>query len=71
MLNTVNKAIERACALETAFSIEMDLSTYSILPGYLQNMNGGIVPAKTNLVMYQPAYTAIQQTYEPIEQMIE
>ena len=71
MPGTVEEVITRAAALETAFSMEMDLSAYSLLPGYLQNMNGGMVPAKTNLAMYQPAYVATQQTHEPIEQMVE
>jgi len=69
MPNTVDEAMEKARALETAFSMGMDLSSYSMLPGYLQNMNGGMVPAKTNLAMYQPAYMATQQ--EPIDQLVE
>ena len=69
MPTTVNEAMEKARALETAFSMGMDLSSYSMLPGYIQNMNGGMVPAKTNLAMYQPAYMATQQ--EPIDQLVE
>ena len=69
MPNTVDEAMAKARALETAFSMGMELSAYSMLPGYLQNMNGGMVPAKTNLAMYQPAYVATQQ--EPIDQMVE
>jgi hypothetical protein len=71
MPTTVEEAIEKARALETAFSMGMDLSAYSMLQGYLPNMNGGMIPAKTNLAMYQSAYTATQQTSEPVEQMIE
>ena len=71
MPGIIKEVITCAAALETAFSMEMDLSAYSLLPGYLQNMNGGMVPAKTNLAMYQPAYVATQQTHEPIEQMVE
>src|ERR1700722_6975430 len=71
MPGTVEEVIIRAAALETAFSMGMNLSAYSLLPGYLQNMNRRMVLAKTNLAMYQPAYVAIQQIYEPIEQMVE
>src|ERR1700722_11688753 len=49
----------------------MDLSAYSMMQGYLPNMNGGMVPAKTNMAMYQPAYTVQQQNTESIEQLIE
>jgi Retrotransposon gag protein len=52
MPNNVNEAMKKAHALETAFSIRMDLSAYSIMPEYLPNMNGGMVPAKTNMAMY-------------------
>lgn len=69
MPETPEEAIEKARALETAFSMGMDLSAHSMLPGYLQNMNGGMVPAKTNVAMYQPAYIAKQE--ESIEQLIE
>ena len=65
----VEAAMEKARALETAFSIGMDLSAYSMLPGYLPNMNGGMVPAKTNMAMYQPAY--LVKPEESLEQMIE
>ncbi|EXX60232.1 hypothetical protein RirG_181820 [Rhizophagus irregularis DAOM 197198w] len=57
MPQTVEKAMEKAQALETAFSMGIDLSVYSMMPGYLQNMNGGMIPARTNLAMYQPAYS--------------
>ena len=52
MPSTVEKVITCATALETAFSISMDLLVYSLLPGYLQNMNRRMVLAKTNLAMY-------------------
>ena len=71
MPRTAEEAMEKARALETAFSMGMELSAYSMLSGYLQNMNGGMVPAKTNLAMYQPTYTATQQFGEPIEQLVE
>src|SRR6202034_258390 len=71
MPGTAEEAMEKARALETAFSMGMELSAYSMLPGYLQNMNGGMVPAKTNLAMYQPTYTAMQQFGEPIDQLVE
>ncbi|RGB33554.1 hypothetical protein C1646_761543 [Rhizophagus diaphanus] len=45
MPQTVEEAIEKAQALETAFSMGIDLSVYSMIPGYLQNMNGGMIPA--------------------------
>ncbi|CAB5180908.1 unnamed protein product [Rhizophagus irregularis] len=51
MLQTVEEAMEKAQALETAFSMGMDLSVYSMMPGYLQNMNGGMIPARTNLAI--------------------
>ena len=35
MPNTVDEAMEKARALETAFSMGMNLSSYSMLPGYL------------------------------------
>ena len=69
MPQNVKEAINKAKAIETAFSIGMDLSAYSMLPGYLQSMNGGMVPARTNMAMYQPSYTAVQQ--EITEQLIE
>ncbi|CAB5201345.1 unnamed protein product [Rhizophagus irregularis] len=45
MPQTVEEAMEKAQALETAFSMGMDLSVYLMMPGYLQNMNGGMIPA--------------------------
>ena len=71
MPQTVEEAMEKARAIETAFSIGMDLSAYSMLPGYLQNLGGGMLPAKANIALYQPTYTASQQQQEPIEQIIE
>ena len=56
MPDSVEEAIEKARAVETAFSIGMDLSAYSMLPGYLTNMNAGMLPAKANVVLYQTAY---------------
>ncbi len=47
----------------------MDLLAYSMLSGYLQSMNGGMVPAQTNMAMYQPSYIAVQQ--ETTEQLIK
>ncbi|PKC03715.1 hypothetical protein RhiirA5_423366, partial [Rhizophagus irregularis] len=35
MPQTVEEAMEKAQALETAFSMGMDLSVYSMMPGYL------------------------------------
>ena len=71
MPENVGEAMEKAYALETAFSMGMELSAYSMLPGYLQNMNGGMVPARTNMAVYQPAYSMQQQINEPMEQIIE
>ena len=71
MPNFVEEAIEKARAVETAFSIGMDLSAYSILPGYLNNMGGGMmVPAKANLALYQPAYVNSSVNNESLEQKI-
>src|SRR5215475_323897 len=49
----------------------MDLSAYSILPGYLNNMGGGmVVLAKANLALYQPAYVNSSVNNESLEQKI-
>ncbi|CAB5358714.1 unnamed protein product [Rhizophagus irregularis] len=71
MPQTVDEAMEKAQALETAFSMGMDLSVYSMMPGYLQNMNGGMIPARTNLAMYQPAYSMSYSQLESVEKMVE
>ena len=60
MPETAEEAMDRARALETALSLNMELSAYSLISDYLQNMNKGIIPAKTNIVMFQLAYTAMQ-----------
>ncbi|CAB5195642.1 unnamed protein product [Rhizophagus irregularis] len=64
MPQTVEEAMEKAQALETAFSMGM-------LPGYLQNMNGGMIPARTNLAMYQPAYSMSYSQPESVEKLVE
>ena len=71
MPKSINDAIDKAKAVETAYSIRMELSAYSMLSGYLNNMNGVTVPARSNAAIYQPAYTAAQ-TYsnESMEQML-
>ena len=56
MPGTVIEAIEKARAVETAFSIGMELSAYSMIPGYLNGMGGTMLPARTNMATYQPAY---------------
>ncbi|GET51058.1 hypothetical protein GLOIN_2v1772369 [Rhizophagus irregularis DAOM 181602=DAOM 197198] len=71
MPQTVEEAMEKAQALETAFSMGMDLSVYSMMPGYLQNMNGGMISARTNLAMYQPAYSMSYSQPESVEKMVE
>ena len=63
--------MEKAQAIETAFSIGINLSAYFMLPGYLQNLGREISPAKANIALYQPTYTALQQQQEPIEQIIK
>ncbi|GBC15909.2 GATA zinc finger domain-containing protein 14-like [Rhizophagus irregularis DAOM 181602=DAOM 197198] len=68
---TVKEAMEKAQALETAFSMGMNLSVYSMMPEYLQNMNGGMIPARTNLAMYQPAYLINYFQPESVEKMVE
>jgi hypothetical protein len=57
MSNDVEGAISKAKMLKTAFSMGIKLFTYSMLPGYLQNMNGGMILARTNMAIFQPAYT--------------
>jgi hypothetical protein len=57
MPDDVEEAMSKARALKTAFFMEMELSAYSMLPGYLQNINGGIIPARTNMAIFQLAYT--------------
>ena len=49
-----------------------DLSAYSMLPGYLDNM-GGMIPARMNAALYsQPSYTAnYHAPTEFIEQVVE
>ena len=42
-----------------------------MMPGYLQNMNGGMIPARTNLAMYQPAYSMSYAQPESVEKMVE
>ncbi|PKB96660.1 hypothetical protein RhiirA5_385192 [Rhizophagus irregularis] len=71
MPQTVKEAMEKAQALETAFSMGMNLSVYSMMPEYLQNMNGGMIPARTNLAMYQPAYLINYFQPESVEKMVE
>ena len=73
MPDTVEEAMEKARALETAFSIGMDLSAYSLIPGYIQNMNGGMIPARTNMMMFQLTYAAYQKPVESesVEQLVE
>ena len=54
----VEEAIEKAKALETAFSMGMELSAYSMIPGYLQSIGGTMLLARTNMTMFQPTYTS-------------
>jgi hypothetical protein len=70
MPDSVEEAVEKARAVETAFSIGMDLSAYSMLPGYLTNMNAGMLPAKANVALYQAAYATPQIQEESLEQKI-
>src|SRR5688572_7483290 len=41
----VEDAIKKTKAVETAFSTGMELSAYSMLPGYLKKMGGIMLPA--------------------------
>jgi len=70
---TVEEAMEKARAVETAFSIGMELSAYSMLPGYLENRGGMTVPAKVNLAMQQPSYfvSGGQTHNESVKQIVE
>ncbi|GBB98011.1 hypothetical protein RclHR1_31170001 [Rhizophagus clarus] len=70
MPKTAEEAMDRARALETALSLNMELSAYSLIPDYLQNMNGEMIPTKTNMSIFQPTYTATQQV-ESIEKIVE
>ena len=69
---TVVQAIEKTGVVETAFSMEADLSAYSMLPGYLENM-GGMISARMNIALYnQPSYAAnYHAPTESIEQVVE
>ena len=70
---TVTQAIEKAGAVETAFSMGADLPAYSMLPGYLDTM-GGMIPARMNAALYshQPSYIAnYHAPTESIEQVVE
>jgi len=68
----VEEAIEKAKALETAFSMGMKLSAYSIIPGYLQSMGGTMLPARINMTMFQLTYTSYtSRESESIEQMVK
>ena len=73
MPTTVAEAIEKARAVETAFSIGMELSAYSMISGYLKSRGGMTVPAKVNLAMYQPSYMASNGPShdETMEQIVE
>jgi hypothetical protein len=73
MPNSVDEAITKARAVETAFSIGMELSAYSMLPNYLESNRGFTVPAKTNLAVYQPSYLAGNNlgAHESVEQIVE
>jgi hypothetical protein len=55
--NNVEEAIKKARAVKTAFSIGMELSAYSMIPGYLNSM-GSMIPVHTNMAMFQPAYSS-------------
>jgi hypothetical protein len=49
----------------------MDLSAYSLMPGYLNNM-GTMLSARTNLAIFQPNYASYSmREIEPMEQMVE
>src|SRR2546422_4736829 len=67
---SVDEAVEKARAVETAFSIGMNLSAYSMLSVYLTSMNGAAIPAKTNVALYQSAYTAPQIDEVSLKQRI-
>jgi hypothetical protein len=70
MFDDVEEAMSKARALETAFSMRMELFVYFILPGYLQNMNGGMIPARTNMAMFQSAYITAFQKQESMEEIV-
>ena len=69
---TVDEAINKALALETAYSIGMELSAYSMIPNYLQGMSGGFVPARTSMAMFQQTLPInLSQHKESMEDMID
>jgi hypothetical protein len=71
MPDDIEEAMSKVRVLETAFSMGMELSAYSILPGYLQNMNGGMIPARTNMAMFQLVYITAFQKQESMEEMVQ
>ena len=74
MPKDIDEAINKALALETAYSIGMELSAYSLLPDYLRNLHGGFVPARTNLATYTPIIPTNafrSNTSESVEEIID
>ncbi|GBB90720.1 hypothetical protein RclHR1_17780007 [Rhizophagus clarus] len=70
MPKIAEEAMDRARVLKTALSLNMELSAYSLIPDYLQNINGGMISGKTNMAIFQPTYTATQQV-ESIKKIVE
>ncbi|GES89141.1 cold shock domain-containing protein 3-like [Rhizophagus clarus] len=70
MPETAEEAMDRVCVLETALSLNMELSAYSLISDYLQNINEEMILAKTNMAIFQPTYTATQQV-ESIEKIVK
>jgi hypothetical protein len=67
----IEEAMSKARVLETTFFMGMELTAYSMLPEYLQNMNGGMIPARTNMAMFQSAYTIAFQKQESMKEMVQ
>ena len=59
MLTTVDQAIKKARAVESAYSIGMELSAYSLMPNYMQLLQGGMVPAHTSIAMQPTSVLAM------------
>jgi hypothetical protein len=56
MPTKVDQAIKKARVVESAYSIGMELSAYSLMSNYMQLLQEGIVSARISIAM-QPIYT--------------
>ncbi|GES86660.1 hypothetical protein RCL_jg20600.t1 [Rhizophagus clarus] len=56
-LDKIHEFIEGARVLETTLFLNIELSAYLLIPDYLQNINGEMISAKSNMAMFQLIYT--------------